>query len=137
MGYLKPELSVKNKYWLPKHRYYELRHYCLQYPDWKDLYFRTEPRLSVGAHRWSAQKFPGDPTGKLALLRAECSRNMELVERVAKESDGYIYTWLLKAVTEDVPFSALQTVYGIPCGKDMFYDRYRKFYWLLSQEKGL
>lgn len=28
---IRPEISVKNRYWLPKHRYYELYHFCLQY----------------------------------------------------------------------------------------------------------
>ena len=29
------QLSVKNPCHIPKHRYYELKHFCLQYPDWK------------------------------------------------------------------------------------------------------
>lgn len=28
------QLSVKNPCHIPKHRYYELKHFCLQYPDW-------------------------------------------------------------------------------------------------------
>lgn len=35
---IRPELSEKNKYWLEKHRYYELKHFCLQYPLWKQAY---------------------------------------------------------------------------------------------------
>lgn len=30
------ELSEKNPYYISKHRYYELKHFCLQYPEWKD-----------------------------------------------------------------------------------------------------
>lgn len=33
-----PELSKKNEYWIEKHRYYELKHFCLQYPIWKEAY---------------------------------------------------------------------------------------------------
>ena len=33
-----PEVSEKNKYWIDKHRYYELKHFCLQYPLWKKEY---------------------------------------------------------------------------------------------------
>lgn len=29
---MRPELSQKNPYWIGKHRYYELKHFCLQYP---------------------------------------------------------------------------------------------------------
>lgn len=27
---IRPELSEKNQYWLDKHRYYELKHFCLK-----------------------------------------------------------------------------------------------------------
>ena len=29
---IRPELSEKNLYWIDRHRYYELKHFCLQYP---------------------------------------------------------------------------------------------------------
>ena len=35
---LRAELSEKNPYWIEKHRYYELKHFCLQYPIWKKAY---------------------------------------------------------------------------------------------------
>lgn len=35
---VRAEISMKNKYWIPKHRYYELKHYCLQYPYWIKKY---------------------------------------------------------------------------------------------------
>ena len=30
----KAVLSKKNKYYISKHRYYELKHFCLQYNEW-------------------------------------------------------------------------------------------------------
>ena len=30
------EVSKKNKYYISKHRYYELKHFCLQYKEWED-----------------------------------------------------------------------------------------------------
>ena len=32
---IRPEISEKNKYWISKHRFYELRHFCLQYREWE------------------------------------------------------------------------------------------------------
>lgn len=29
------EISKKNPHYISKHRYYELKHFCLQYPEWK------------------------------------------------------------------------------------------------------
>ena len=47
---IRPELSKKNKYWIPRHRYYELKHFCLQYPEWKEQYTNlssvTTPKLT-------------------------------------------------------------------------------------------
>lgn len=34
---IRPELSKSSKYWIDRHRYYELKHFCLQYPIWKKL----------------------------------------------------------------------------------------------------
>lgn len=31
---IRPELSKNNKYYISKQRYYELKHFCLQYGDW-------------------------------------------------------------------------------------------------------
>ena len=31
-------ISENNKYWIDKHRHYELKHFCLQYPMWKKAY---------------------------------------------------------------------------------------------------
>ena len=35
---IRAELSKNNKYWISKHRYYELKHFCLQYPEWQKEY---------------------------------------------------------------------------------------------------
>lgn len=39
---IRPELSEKNKYWIEKHRYYELKHFCLQYVIWKKSYLALD-----------------------------------------------------------------------------------------------
>lgn len=43
-----PELSKKNTYWIEKHRYYELKHFCLQYPIWKEAYHIKYIKEKVG-----------------------------------------------------------------------------------------
>lgn len=42
---IRPELSEKNPYWIERHRYYELKHFCLQYPIWK--YFQRMGWLAI------------------------------------------------------------------------------------------
>jgi hypothetical protein len=79
---------------------------------------------------------PGDPTGNRAVARAQLNERIEMVERIAKEADDYLWYYILKAVTENLSYTYLKTKLSIPCGKDMYYDRYRKFFWLLSKVRG-
>lgn len=135
---IRPEVSIKNRYWIDKHRHYELKHFCLQYPVWKKSYADLD---SVGisistTDRMPTSNLPGDPTGNRAVARAQLNERIEMVERIAKEADDYLWYYILKAVTENLSYTYLKTKLGIPCGKDMYYDRYRKFFWLLSKVRG-
>ncbi len=137
MAYLKAELSEKNKYWISRHRYYELKHFCLQYPEWRRLYtdleFKMEGKLGDGI----ASGTISDPTAKLGQMRADLKRAMELIERCSADADPILGKYVLKGVTRGITFVRLQTMEEIPCGKDLYYDCYRRFFWLLSQRKGL
>lgn len=137
MAYLKAELSEKSKYWISRHRYYELKHFCLQYPEWRRLYadleFKMEGKIGDGV----VSSTISDPTAKLGQMRADLKRAMELVERCALEADPILGKYVLKGVTRGITFVRLQTMEEIPCGKDLYYDCYRRFFWLLSQRKGL
>ena len=130
---IRPEISEKNKYWISKHRHYELKHFCLQYPVWKSEYAAlndlTVP-LSM-RERITSSHLPSDPTAKRAILKANYSERIKLIEKVAMETDQYLCGYILKAVTENLSYTYLKTRLGIPCGRDMYYDRYRKFFWLL------
>ena len=122
-------ISKKNKYWISKHRYLELRHFCLQYPEWKSqLRDAAWCQGETGGDRQWA-----DPTCKSLYACEELISKIRMVERCAMLADDQIGEWILKAVTEDLSFVTLSMVYEIPCGKDMYYDRYRRFFWLLSR----
>lgn len=135
---IRPELSIKNKYRLDKHRHYELKHFCLQYPEWKRAYASFDdvsmPLSTI--ERVSTSNLPGDPTAKRALMKTNYAEKIDLIEKAAMETDRYLCDYILKAVTENLSYSHLKSKLGIPCGKDMYYDRYRKFFWLLSELRG-
>ena len=60
----------------------------------------------------------------------------KLVEQTAIETDPDISRYIIKAVTEkDITYNYLKMVMKIPCGQNMYYDRRRKFYCLLSKKK--
>lgn len=128
---IRPELSKSNPYYISKHRYYELKHFCLQYYEWKELYLSLDTYQNTD--KTDDYK---DPTPHLAIVKSQCIDNMLLIEQTAKKADMALSRYIFKAVTEeDISFTYLKTVMDIPCGKDMYYDRYRKFFWLLAQER--
>lgn len=132
---IRPEVSIKNRYYIDKHRHYELKHFCLQYPKWKKAYIESldsDIPLSMIDNSKTADGVY-DPTSSRAITRAYYSKRMRMLEQVAKDADNYLWFYILKAVTEGLSYTYLRTKLDIPCGKDMYYDRYRKFFWLLSE----
>lgn len=134
---IRPEISQKNKYWIDKHRYYELKHYCLQYPLWKTAYNDySDASLPLSmASGLPTSNLPSDPTAKRAIMKAYYMEKIEMLESVAIKTDLYLHKYILKAVTEGLSYTYLKTKMDIPCGKDMYYDRYRRFFWLLSEAR--
>jgi len=134
---IRPEISENSRYWISKHRHYELKHFCLQYPSWKQAhaYFCNPSIGSSAAERMPSSNTPGDPTGKYAMQKAYYSERIGLIEKTTMEADRYLYEYILKAVTEGLSYTYLKAKLKIPCGKDMYYDRYRKFFWLLSEAR--
>lgn len=133
---IRPKLSEKNKYWLEKHRYYELKHFCLQYPIWRkacggliDLpsTWASETKVSSGDTK--------DPTAKCAEARAYYLDRMALVEDSARAADEQLWSYILKAVTEELSYDHLRTKLNIPCCKDVYYELYRRFFWILDKAR--
>ena len=134
---IRAEISERNKYYINKHRHYELKHFCLQYPTWKREYAALdEPSIGSSlSEKLPTSNIPGDPTGDRAIKKVYYSERINLIERIAKEADEFLYKYILKAVTEELSFTYLKSKLEIPCGRDMYYDRYRRFFWLLSEAR--
>ena len=77
----------------------------------------------------------GDPTARCAESRLFFSDRMKLVEQAAIGADPEIYTYILRAVTEGLSYDTLKMQHGIPCCRDVYYDRYRRFFWLLDKTR--
>lgn len=135
---IRPEVSIKNRYRIDKHRHYELKHFCLQYPSWKKAYADFEDAsVSLSAiENIPTSNLPGDPTAKRAIAKANLAEKIDLIERIAMETDRYLSDYILRAVTEELPYTYLKSKLDIPCGRDMYYERYRRFFWLLSEARG-
>lgn len=135
---IRPELSERNPYWIEKHRYYELKHFCLQYPIWKKAYLAIDGLTKRPADLvlFSGQKELGDPTAKCAEAKIFYSNRMDLIKLVAKETDAVLGTYILQAVTNGISYDCLKARLDIPCCKDVYYNLYRRFFWLLNKERG-
>ena len=99
---LRPELSPKNKYHIDKHSYYELKHFCLQYTEWKKSYSAFD----------------------------DTSLPLSMIEHIPT-----LYNYIINGVIEGKSYIYLKTKLGIPYGRDMYYKRYRKFFWLLNKSR--
>lgn len=134
---IRPELSPKNCYWIEKHRYYELKHFCLQYPSWRRKY----NSLISYPSSWPKLVPPtktnviSDPVTMHIDERLFYANRMDMLERVAKETDEQLASYILKAITEGISYDHMRVRTDIPCCKDTYYDLYRRFFWLLSKER--
>lgn len=127
------ELSKKNKYYIPKHRYLELKHFCLQYNDWKK---RAESYISSSSIIFPGRVSDGklsDRTGELAVVNADLDRNSRIVKEACERTDRSLSKYIFIAVTQGLSFTTLKMIYEMPCEKDMYYDRYRRFFWVLDK----
>lgn len=135
---MRPEVSQKNPYWIGKHRYYELKHFCLQYPIWKKAYISLDglsKRPSDLRIFVQSGQLASDPTARCAVSRAHFAERMEMVEQAAIGADPDLYSYLLRGVTEGLSYDALKMKYDIPCCRDVYYAAYRRFFWLLSKRR--
>lgn len=129
---IRPELSAKNRYWISKHRHYELKHFCLQYPEWKYGYVHTD---GFNDEAGKSDDIYEDRTADHGILRAKYIDKIRLIEKAAAETDKYFSDYILKAVTEGRSYTYLKTRMNMPCGRDMYYTMYRRFFWLLNEAR--
>lgn len=121
---------LHDNYGISKRRYQELYAFCRQYDEWKrDLQecYRVLPPIPHAVRSSDIS----DPTA-LAAIRAErLHRNIELVERAAVDAEPAIAGYILKNVTQGLPYECLD----IPAGRRQFYTARRKFFWLLDRRR--
>lgn len=132
----RPELSAKNPYWIEKHRYYELKHFCLQYPIWRkklntmDGYSRNRTVSTAGSKAEAS-----NPTYETVEARTRYLNWCGLVEQAARETASDLAPYILKAVTEGLSYEILKLRTSVPCCRDIYYDLYRRFFWILSRDR--
>lgn len=134
----RPELSERNKWYLSKHRYYELKHFCLQYPDWQKTISDFEQNCitaGITQEHINAGRYP-NKVADLAIYLSPLQDKIEMIKKAAYEACGhqFWYTILLEAVTENQSYDVLEARTSImPVSRNEWYILYRKFFWCLDK----
>ena len=131
---IRPELSKKSKYYISKHRYYELKHFVQQYPEWVDEIKFIDSMVRASKDGIKLNNIP-DPVGKAVERRVQYTKNIYICDEVAKETDPVLGEYILRSIIAGDSYSKIKARLGIPCSKDMYYDRYHKFFWLLDKAR--
>lgn len=131
---IRAEVSKSNPYYISKHRYYELKHFCLQYNDFKKVYNSLCEKIPGGIIRSNVLERPrkDDPNYD---IRMKYYTKICLIEDSAWLADKDLGGYLIEGVTQERSYDWLLTRRRIPCCKDIYYDRYRRFFWILSVRK--
>ncbi len=129
---IRSEVSKKNVYWIERHRYYELKHFCLQYPLWKKAYSEIDGLCRQYSDAIKTTSPETSPTEKLAEDMLYYSERIDMVERAAYEADATLANYILKAVTKGYSYEYLKAKLEIPCCREVYYQFYRKFFWILN-----
>lgn len=120
-------------YGISKHRYQELKAFCLQYDEKK-----SKIRYGVSAvnnDSTSGGSGIGNPTERQAIHNAQYAKDCKMIEQAAIAASSEIYPYIIKSVTNDLSYSFVEydSVLGrIPVGKTEFYAIRRKFYHFLD-----
>lgn len=136
MARVRSRFSKKSKYYISKHVFLTAYHYCLNYDEWVE-----EHELSIGLRSGngddsgsSGSGGTSDPTASQAIRMANLYEKIETVRSLAYAAEPSLHPYLLQYVThEDMTFDKLKAQ-GMPCERKMFYDRRRKFYWMLAKK---
>ena len=138
---IRPELSQDNKYHISKHRYYELLHFCRQYTEYlaeKEQILATCVRPVVANHTITTDAMASHRTDHMerwAIRLADVDDKIKLIEQTTVDADKELSGYILMSVTSGLGFDAMKARYDVPCSRNTFYDRYRKFFWILDQRR--
>lgn len=143
---VRADVSKKNTWYISKYRHYELRHFCLQYPEWEREYASFDSLSKTPAELVKVGKTNhiADPVAYCVEKKDYYWRRLKMVDNAAQkvaESENIVLdktVWklwnvIVFAVTREAPYEYVKEHYHIPVGRDKWYDMYRHFFWELDK----
>lgn len=123
-------------YGISKHRYQELKAFCLQYEEKKNkIRYGLSSVKNDGA---PAGGGVGRPTERQAIDNEQYKRDCIMIEEAAVRADPGIWKYILKSVTLGLPYEFVEydeEQGKIPMCRSDFYGTRRKFYAILDKLK--
>lgn len=131
---IRAEISSKNKYYISKHRYYELMHFCRQYGEWK----KDADSLLTTANNLLDEKVQTSndisEVEKMAMRREEYLNKIDMVDSTIRNNiDIGLQKYIFIAVTTGTSYEKILAMMDVPCCKNCFYAQYRKFFYELDK----
>ena len=121
----------KNKrWWISENESRYAYSYAQMYNEWKAQYSAIAGLTQKDPDTEEAQSV----AERNGIMRSELSEKLQIIERTLIETDPFLYPWISIAVTNrNITYDMLLGK-GIPCSDKTFYDRRRKFYYLLIKK---
>ena len=138
MSRMRSQMSKKNKYYIPKERYLELLHFSRQYDSFHDQKVQLD---WISYSYIESAKIEGrkdgykDRIAELAIEMSALDYKIDIIRKSAYEADPQIFSWILCGVTKGFSYEEMK-FQGLPCGKDYYYERYHKYFYILDKKRG-
>lgn len=125
------------RYLIPMRDYKYLQDWISNYPEWVLEYedLKNGEHFYEITHTEKTRAF-SDPTANRAIMMAERSYKIQLVNKIIRGLTGDIS--LQDALLQNIAFGATYSQLahnGLKVDKDFFFQKRRKFFWLLNQAK--
>ena len=123
-------------YGISRHRYEELKAFCLQYNEKKaKISYGLKGVVQDGQPHGSST---GNPTEAAAIRNTIYLKDCEMIEQAAIAASAEIYAYIIKSVTNDLSYQFIEydkKLGRIPMGINEFYGYRRLFYHYLDKIK--
>lgn len=134
---MKVRRDIKGKYYISKHRRYELEHFVRQYNEWYDEYnlldgYNPESKCYIRNPGYSDLT----EVEYVAERRLALKRKMDMVINVSLLQDNVLGEYIFDAVVNGRSYTEMRQMKNIPCSRDTFYHMIHKFYYDLDKLRG-
>ena len=123
-------------YGISKHRYQELKAFCLQYDEKKSKISRGIS--GTGYDGMPKGNYKGNPLETQAIRNVMYQKDCEMIEQAAVRANPGIWKYILKSVTLGLPYEFIEydeELGRIPMCRRDFYGTRKKFYAILNELK--